>query len=186
MVPEATLTRTPVLAALALAALAPLAARAEGRGPSTPAERKRVVEITRRLEKDPNAKGATSDRVWLMKWIDEVPDVNIRYCPGPLYDLVGGAPQERVLWLQSLFGMAAFAIEKPADANDWVRAQVAGLESAILAYQAAVKADPGAKSPVFERLIAAKKAGKLGEVVKEEMPACDPNYESNAIPSDAI
>ena len=183
------LTRTTAPLALALALALPLAAAAqEGkRGPSTPAERKRVVEITRRLEKEPFGKGASADRVWLMKWIDEVPDVTIRYCPGPLYDLVEGEPADRALWVQSLFGMASLAIEKPAEAKDWVKAQVAGLESALAAYQSTVKANPRAKLPAFERLLAKQKAGRLEEVVKQEMSACDPDYqESGPVPSDAI
>jgi hypothetical protein len=197
MTTEVTLTRTStplpatLLAAAAAAALAlavPRAAAQEAkRGPSTPAERKRVVEITHRLEKDPSARNASTDRVWLMKWIDEVPDVTIRYCPGPLFDAEEGEPVDRALWVQSLFGMASFAIEKPADARDWVKAQVAGLESALLAYQAAVKTNPAARLPAFERLLAAQKAGKLAEVVKQEMPACDPAYQApEPIPEDAI
>lgn len=179
---------TPPIALILVLAL-PLAAAGQEskRGPSTPAERKRVVEITRRLEKEPFGKGASSDRVWLMKWIDEVPDVTIRYCPGPLYELVEGDPPDRALWVQSLFGMASLAIEKPTEAKDWVKAQVAGLESALAAYQSAVKANPKAKLPAFERLLAKQKAGQLEEVVKQEMPACDPAFEeSGPLPSDAI
>ena len=180
-----------VTLALALACLLALPLAAHGqeskRAPSTPAERKRVVEITRRLEKEPFGKGANDDRVWLMKWIDEVPDVTIRYCPGPLFDLVEGDAPDKALWVQSLFGMASLAIEKPADAKDWVKAQVAGLESALLAYRSAVKANPKAKLPAFERLLAKQKAGQLEDVVRQEMPACDPAYEENGpLPSDAI
>jgi hypothetical protein len=170
-------TRT--LAALALfAALAwPTLGQEPKRGPSTAAERKRVVEITRRLERQPFGKGADADRVWLMRWIDEVPDVTIRYCPGPLYALVNAGHDGRAIWVQSLFGMAALAVEKPGETEDWVKVQVAGLESAIDAYQAALKADPELRLPVLERLAAARRKGALPALVREEMVACDPEFQ---------
>jgi hypothetical protein len=164
-------------AALALPSFARAQSQAPKRGPSTATERKRVLEITHRLEQQPFGKGADSDRVWLMQWIDEVPDVNIRYCPGPLYGLVEAGHDGRALWVQSLFGMAAFAIERPKDAEDWVKAQVAGLQSALAAYQAAVKADPKARHPALDRLVAARKAGTLAQIVREEMVACDPDFQ---------
>ena len=166
-----------LVAALALALPGHASAQSE-RGPSTPAERRRVVEITRKLEKQPFGKGANTDRVWLMKWIDEVPDVTVRYCPGPLYDLVDGTAQEKALWVQSLFGMASFEIEHPDEAADWVKTQIAGLDSAMAAYQSTVKANPDSKMKVFERLLAAKKAGKLADVVKDQMNTCNPEYQS--------
>lgn len=177
------LTRTLAFFVIAIALLKTDVAAAEpSRGPSTPAERKRVVEITRKLEKAPFGPGADADREWLMKWIDEVPDVTVRYCQGPLYELVNGAAQDRKLWLQSLFGIATFEIEHPDEASHWVKAQEAGLESAITSYQSLLKADPAAKISVFEKLIAAQKAGKLADVVREEMPTCNPEE----VPPDAI
>ena len=44
---------------------------AAARGPSTPAERKKAVETTRRLERSPLAPNADADRKWLLKWIVE-------------------------------------------------------------------------------------------------------------------
>lgn len=171
-------------AALAVPHLAAAQEQQPGRGPSTPAERKRVIETTRRLEKKPFGKDADADRVWLMRWIDEVPDVTIRYCPGPLYRLVEAGHDGRAIWVQSLFGMAAHAIERPKDAEDWVKAQVAGLESALSAYEAAVREESRLRSPALERLLAARRAGKLASIVREEMSACDPEFQD--IPSDAI
>ena len=64
-----------VLAAvLALCLLAPAGARA--RGPSTPEERKRAVETTRRLEKEPLASSSMEARKWLFQWIVDIPDVH--------------------------------------------------------------------------------------------------------------
>ena len=178
------------LAALSVAAAVALphaAAAQEGkRGPSTPAERRRVVEITRRLEKAPFGKNADADRIWLMTWIDEVPDVNIRYCPGPLYGFIEGDYVGRVLWLQSMFGMSTYLVERYPEREqaDWVKVQVAGLESAIAAYRAARKADEVVRIPALERLVKAQAAGTLAKLVREQMVACDPDWVP--IPSDAI
>ncbi|MFT3916774.1 MAG: hypothetical protein QM704_22645 [Anaeromyxobacteraceae bacterium] len=179
-----TLIALSLAAALALPALA--SAQEQKRGPSTVAERRRVVEITRRLEKVPFSKSADNDRVWLMTWIDEVPDVNIRYCPGPLYGLIEGQYEGRAFWVQSLFGMSAYLVEHYPDREkaDWIKVQIAGLESAIASYQTARKGDEVGKIPALEKLVKAKAAGTLAKVVREEMEACDPNF--TPIPSDAI
>ena len=55
--------------------LAPSRLTAEERGPSTAEERAKVIEITHKLESDPLNPQADEWRVWLAKWIDEVPDV---------------------------------------------------------------------------------------------------------------
>lgn len=185
---ELPLTRALAAVALAAAVTLPHPALAQGkRGPSTASERRRVVEITRRLEKAPFGPRSDDDRVWLMQWIDEVPDVNIRYCPGPVYPLIEGNYEERTFWIQSLFGMSAYLVENYAkrDEADWVKVQVAGLESAVLAYQAArADKDPVDRIPALERLVKARKDGKLAKVVREEMVACDPDWVP--IPADAI
>lgn len=153
---------------------------------STAAERKRVVEITRRLERAPFGRNADADRIWLMQWIDEVPDVNIRYCPGPIYGLIEGDYQGRTFWLQSLFGMSAYLVEHypQRETESWVKVQVAGLESAVASYQAARKAGETRRIPALEKLVKAKAAGTLAKVVREQMVACDPEFVP--IPSDAI
>jgi len=181
-------TRTLAALSIAAALAVPHAAAAQEskRGPSTPAERRRVVEITRRLEQAPFAKGADTDRIWLMTWIDEVPDVNIRYCPGPLYGLIEGDYEGRTYWLQSLFGMSAYLVEHYAEREtaDWLKVQVAGLESAVASYRAARKGGEGTKLPALEKLAKAQAAGTLARVVREQMIACDPEFVP--IPSDAI
>jgi hypothetical protein len=181
---------TRILAVAAVTTLVAMPATAlpqSKRGPSTAAERTRVVEITRRLEKAPFGPKSDDDRVWLMQWIDEVPDVNIRYCPGPLYGLVEGTHEKKAFWIQSLFGMSTYLVEhyEQRDEADWVKVQVAGLESAVTAYQAARRSDGTLRRiSALERLSEAKRNGKLPDVVREEMRACDPKWVP--IPADAI
>jgi hypothetical protein len=181
-----------VLRALALAAaasclLAPAGARA--RGPSTPEERRRAVETTRKLEKEPLARGAMEARRWLFKWIVEIPDINVTSCAGPLDVLQRDEddPFASLLYLQSVFGMAAFLVENPKKADDWVAVQVAGIESALRAYEALRRADSEVGWKELDRLVEARRAGRLPALVRKEMARCGGDGdEMGPAPRDAI
>lgn len=178
------MTRTHLAAAIALALLVPSLATA--RGASTAAERRRAVETTRKLEREPLAKTANADRRWLLQWIVEIPDINIRLCSGPLDALVQeDAPNGRILYAQAGFGMATFIIEHPDKEKDWVGVQVAGLESVLRAYQAIVKKDRSARVRALDELEADRRGGKLRAIVGEEMKECDPEAMGN-VPEDSI
>ncbi len=173
-------------AALALAVLAPAATRA--RGPSTPEERKKAVETTRRLEKEPLARSAMDARKWLFQWIVEIPDVNVTSCAGPLDALREDEDDQyaQMLYLQSVFGMAAFQIENPKKEKDWVAVQAAGIESVLRTYDAMRKADSELQYKALDRLEKVRKDGKLVEVVKKEMARCGNPDEMGPAPRDAI
>ncbi len=182
------LARTALLALLvpALATAAPQPKR----GPSTPAERKRAVEVTRRLERDPLGKGSGADRKWLFQWIDAVPDVNVTSCSGPLDALIqDDAPcrHGRELYVQSVFGMAAFQIENPKKKDDWVAVQQAGIESVLKAYRALQGFDESVQWSNLDELADAAKAGKLGSVVREQVTCKEAGGgEEGPPPGDAI
>ncbi len=150
------------------------AAIALARGPSTAAERKRAVEITRRLEKEPLSHSSVEARQWLLEFIVEAPDFNVRGCSGPLDVLAKNeeGPYARLLYVQSIFGMAAFMFEHPKQAEDWAAVQTAGIESTLKAYQSLLRADSGARWRELDKLVAAKDAGKLRKLVEKEMAAC--------------
>jgi hypothetical protein len=170
------LPRTILAAALAL--LLPALALAEGRGPSTAAERRRAGETTRRLERDPLGKGADADRKWLFQWIVEIPDILVTTCAGPLSALPGDESGRHgtELFVQSVFGMAAFVVENPGKKDDWVAVQTAGIESVLAAYRSLLKSDRKSRWPELDALAEAKKLGKLREVVREEVD-CEPSGE---------
>ncbi len=165
------MTRPVRAAVLALALLPAIALAApQKRGPSTPAERKRAVEITRRLERDPRYPDADKDRRWLFEWIVAIPDINVQSCSGPLNVLVEEPENHgRALFAQSVFGMTAFLIENPAKRDDWVAVQKAGIESVLRSYQALVAKDEDARRPELDELVQARKAGKLADVVRDEV-----------------
>lgn len=176
--------RTFAAAASALFLILP--ALAAARGPSTPAERKRAVEVTRRLERAPLAPDADGDRMWLLKWIIDIPDINIRGCSGPLDALAqdDGSRHGRKLYAQSMFGMASFLIEHPRQKDDWVAVQTAGVESTLRAYQSMVQADPSARWEELDTLLETRRQGKLRDVVEQTMEGCD--EERGPGPGDAI
>ena len=135
--PEVSLVR-PLLAAAALALLAPVIAGA--RGPSTPDERRRAVETTRKLEKIRSPATRTRPGAGSSTGSSAIPDVQVRSCSGPLDVLVEDSGRfGRILYLQSIFGMATFVIEHPRAKDDWVSAQAAGIESVLRAYQSLVR-----------------------------------------------
>ncbi len=183
-------------ACLALLLLAPAAAQAQAevpaqgqRGPSTPEERKRAVETTRKLEREPLARSSTAARKWLLQWIVEIPDVEVLSCEGPLDALRQDEedPLAQVLYLQSVFGMAAFIVENPKKARDWVAVQSAGIESVLRAYESIRRADSEAKWKELDRLETARKGGKLAAIVKKEMARCgNPGEVMGPAPRDAI
>lgn len=173
-------------AALALAVLAP--ATAGARGPSTPEERKRAVETTRKLEKEPLARSAMDARKWLFQWIVDIPDINVRSCASPIDALRESEddPYAQLLYVQSVFGMAAFQIENPKKESDWVAVQTAGIESVLKAYDSMRKADSELRYKELDRLEKARKDGKLAALVKKEMASCGNPDEMGPAPSDAI
>lgn len=172
-----------------LLALVPLVAQA-ARGPSTPEERKRAVEITRRLEREPLARSSIDDRKWLFQWIVDIPDIHVLSCRGPLDVLQRDEedPYGQILWVQSVFGMAAYLVEHPKKKDDWAAVQIAGIESVLRAYESLRRADSGARWKELDRLVAAQKAGKLRAVVKKEMAECGTPEEDRMgpLPRDAI
>lgn len=179
-----------MLRALALALLVLAAPRAAlARGPSTPDERKRAVQTTRKLEKEPLSRTSMEARRWLFKWIVEIPDVNVTSCKGPLDALQQDEEgYGQLLYVQSIFGMAAFLVEHPEKKGDWIAVQTAGIESVLRAYESIRKADSEARWKELDRLAAARKSGGLAAIVKEEMAECGkPEAERmGPMPRDAI
>jgi hypothetical protein len=143
--------------------------------------------VTRRLEQDPRAAKANEDRRWLLQWIEEIPDIQVNSCSGPLDPLVReGLPNGQVLYLQSIFGMTVFLIENPKRKDDWVAVQTAGIESVLRAYESLLREDRDARLRVLDALLTARKEQRLGEIVELRMRGCAPGDELGPSPEDAI
>ena len=173
-------------AAILVALLALQPAFAAARGPSTPEERRRAIETTRRLERDPLGRGAAGERRWLLQWIVQIPDVNVRNCSGPLDALAAddGERHGKLLYAQSVFGMAAFLIEHPKKSDDWLAVQTAGVESVLRAYRSILRKAPRSHWEELDALLTVQRQGKLAAVLEEALEGCgDPQAPA---PGDAI
>lgn len=147
-------------------------ARAE-RGPSTPEERKKAVELVESLETDPLGPGAQEARRWLTTWTIEIPDISVKVCT----ELVGPALGKKYHYsaevgLQPMYSATRFAIEHPDKATDDIAMYLAGTEGALRVYEVLLKTKPDAKLPFFDDLIAKRDRGELLDFVTKAAKKC--------------
>lgn len=161
-----------VVLALALG-FAAKATVAQGRGPSTPEERKRAVEIATLLENDPLNKNAKDLSRELLLWLIQVPDVSVTICTNVLgdYSKIKGdyAP---TIATQLTFSEAKFVIEHPDLAKDDHQVYLAGVEGVLKTYENIKKAKPKVKMEPLEQLLVKQQAGQLSDFVKDAMSGC--------------
>lgn len=148
-------------------------AYAQKRGPSTPEERKRAVEMATFLETNPLAKEAKDIRAALFFFLAEVPDITVSLCT----DVFGESKKfkgdyESELFGQLAYSQAKFIIEHPDKAQDEAAVQLAGVEGVLRTWQAIKAAKPKAKFPLLDELLAKQQAGTLAEHVQEGMKGC--------------
>jgi hypothetical protein len=128
-------------------------------------ESQMLVKTARFLEETPFAGEAKGMREWAFKYLSETKDVSIKMCAGdltkPLLDKKNKFGGE--LLIQYAVGMAAYKFENPkAEETD---AQVAGMESALKAYDAMVSADENAKFAGMNVLVEKRDKGGLRTMV---------------------
>lgn len=151
------------------------------RGPSTPEERKRIVNIAHKLQSSPLDTGLNADIKWALKWIEDVPDVTVNLCWTPLDDAIQSDFKYRTR-IPALFAIAsaAFLVEHPDKAHDQVAPYLAGVEGTLKAYKAMRKSDPEAKSDAMEELLQKQSDGTLEDFVRKAAEDCQerPNKSS--------
>ena len=143
------------------------------RGPSTPDERAKAVQVARDLESNPLGPNAKDERSWITVWLIQVPDISVKFCT----DLLGPRPKPESHYAaeistQMLFSGAAFVIENPKKAKDQYGVYLAGVEGALKSYEAALEKDPEARWPSVDGIIEKRDQGKLDEYVKQAMKKC--------------
>lgn len=148
-------------------------AYAQKRGPSTPEERKRAVEMATFLETNPLAKEAKDIRGALLFFLAEVPDITVSLC----MDVVGDSKKfkgdyDAELTGQLVYSQAKFIIEHPDKAQDEAAVFLAGVEGVLRTWQAIKTAKPKAKLPLMDELLEKQKAGTLADHVQEGMKNC--------------
>ncbi|HKW74930.1 MAG TPA: hypothetical protein VJN64_05340 [Terriglobales bacterium] len=142
--------------------------------PSSPADRQRFLNVTRKLEQDPLDESMRQDRGWALKWLEDVPDINVSICP----TVLGELPQSQYRYVRQIAAqfsleMGAFLIEHPQQVGDLNAQYLAGVEGALRAYKSILKTQPMATSAVLEGLLNMQEQGKLEAWVRERARACE-------------
>jgi len=143
------------------------------RGPSTPGERARAVEMATFLETNPLAKEAKDYRAALLFFISEVPDITVQLCTTVLGESKRfKGDYEAELVGQLAFSQAKFIIQNPDKAKDNAAVQLAGVEGVLRTWQAIKTAKPKAKFPLLDELLEKQQAGTLADHVNAGLDGC--------------
>lgn len=156
-----------VMVAVLVAGLA-FAAQPEAadRGPSTPEERAKAVELVQSLESDPFGANAQAARRWLTEWSIAVPDISVNWCPGLMEAAIGKKyPYSGEIGLHPLFAATRFAIEHPDKATDINAMYTAAIEGALRVYEVVLKTKPDARLADLDELLEKRNAGELAAYV---------------------
>ncbi len=148
-------------------------AGAQQRGPSTAEERSRAVKISHGLEDDPLARDAKDNRDWVLKWIEDIPDITVNVC----FDFFGKLPNpprghSKEIATQMIISSAAFMIEHPDKAKDEQAIALAGLLGSLKTYQAILKQDASSRWPYMDKLVQMRADGKLDDYVGDTRRKC--------------
>ena len=146
---------------------------AQKRGPSTPEERKQVVEMINFLEANPLAKESKDYRSRLLVFLADVPDITIKLCSA----VVGESKRfkgdyESELFTQLAYSQAKFIIENPEKAQDDAAVYLGAVEGVLRTWQSIKTAKPKAKFPLLDELLQKQQAGTLAEHVQARVNDC--------------
>jgi hypothetical protein len=143
------------------------------RGPSTPEERKRFVNIVQKMEKSPLDKNLDKDIKWALDWVRDVPDVTVNLCWAPLDPAIHSEYRYRAkLPGQFALASAAFIVEHPDKAHNEMEQYIAGVEGVVKTYKAILKAEPDAKSDEMDNLLHKWTDGTLADYVRKAAQDC--------------
>jgi hypothetical protein len=135
---------------------------AQARGPSTPEERAKVIELTRMLERDPLNANADATRQTLREWTIEVPEIRFHVCKELLSQgLEENYPYSQEINLQTILSGAVFTLEHQDKRRDALGAYIAGVEGSLRTYEVLVKSRPDARSAFLDDLVAMRDRGEL-------------------------
>lgn len=136
---------------------------AVARGPSTPAERARVVQLALYAQQHP-LQAMQRDGAWLKTWIEDIPDLSLDY--GTVYNWVKqGAPaaMRDTLKFQYMASAMAFQVQHVDQAVQQFAIDNAAMEGVLHAYNILLRAGTGPASVKLDRALAAQRKGQLPE-----------------------
>lgn len=162
--------RQTLLVSAALVAVIATPLRAEGRGPSTPEERGRVLNLAAEAGKDPMG-AYTRDGRWFDKWLDEIPDIMFGpEAPARWCESNAKGDLRRLMRFEYELGGVAYQIQhqiaQPKTQDEKLAIHQAALESVLRAYESLRDAKPGNRSPKMDEALALRDKGGLPDFVK--------------------
>ena len=141
-----------------------------GRQPSTPEQRRKAVELCVFLENEPFSANGRELRATLLRFIEEMPDINVTAFGSMLGDeKFLKDEQGPILFAQELFSMGRFIMENSRSAGNEVAIQIEGIEGVLRTYENMKRQKPGFQLEQMERLIKLKAEGKLKAHVEAVM-----------------
>jgi hypothetical protein len=151
--------------------LAPIAATAADRGPSTPEERKQAIEYIHEWQADPLGPHAKDQFAWVLKWFADVPDLTVHVCT--ILDRLpnGEKKDSNTIFGGEFMAQAAFVVENPDRKDDRLTELQVGVEGALRVYELLLKANPKDRQPYLDDLIQRRDAGTLAQFVKDRAGA---------------
>jgi hypothetical protein len=125
-----------------------------------------LINAARFLEQKPLDKEAKKMRGWAIGWLTLTDKVSVKVC-----SLILGV-DKKYKYSGELFGqytiaMGAFKLSNPERAQDEDATQQAGVESALVSYEAILAEQPKAKNVFMDDLLAKRSQGSLATFVKE-------------------
>jgi carboxypeptidase Q len=165
-------TGTRVTASNPTKAAAPLAVQdkapesAPERGPSTPAEQARVVQMALDAEKNPQQVQAR-DGEWLNTWVDEIPDLTFN--SSALFNWLGAVAKgdtREAIKFQYKASVMAFQIKNPKQAELQSANDLAGLAGVLRAYEVLVAKNANYRSAKLDMALKACTQGELPALLK--------------------
>jgi hypothetical protein len=155
--------------------LAPIAAKAADRGPSTPEERKQALAYIEDFESNPLGPHAVQEREWVLRWTIEIPDVHVNVCM--ILDKLpkGDKKDSASIFAAEVFSQTAFLLQNPDKQNDRLAEYQAGVEGALRVYEALLKSNPKDQQSYLDDLVQRRDAGTLAQFVKERAAAACKN-----------
>ena len=128
---------------------------------SAQSEEAKFIRLTHQLEMAPLSDTDKSMRSWLLQWAMNSQDITVIACDVMGLAPAGDAPNSGIYVTQMMFGNAAYQISHPDKKADLLATQLAGVRSALKAYESILAKDQNARIPHLDDLLQQDKDGTL-------------------------
>lgn len=167
-----------ILASLAIFACLSAPAFAQpGRGPATPQEQARIVQLAAVADKDPVSAMSSTEGRWFEKWADQVPDYQFGPDKGVFWVAMKGAKGELkpVVRFQHTVSSAVFQLKHQVndprkDPAQMEAKTLAGVEGLLRAYESLLAKSAENRSVKLDEAVAIRNKGGLAAFVKALPP----------------